>query len=470
MLRHTRTLLLLLGAAMPLAGQARGRPCLLDLEHAELMQSYPQGGGRVTRYLSGDVRFRCAGQNIHLRGDSLVSFDDYDTFSLIGNVTYRDDEYVVTTDRLNRFRVGERLELRGNAVVRRLRDSTMLEAPWIDYFRAEPGVNPVARLLTDGGTRTTIFPDSTPGTPVGNPWLLTSYRQRMIGEHQVEAWGNAQLLRDSLRVTGDSLRYDSDTLRLAQVWGKPGRAVDFSSDSMRLDGHHLWIALDSAGQVEEVRAMAAARLVREGGTVTGDTIIATVTNRHLDGLVAWSRGTSPAHLARDGYDATGDSLVVNLRADRLQQLRVFGHGRVEQPVDSLLLHTPADSAGPPLRDWLSGETILVTFADVDSAGTILSVIRQLNATRNSCSLASRRQAAATPGERTPLSSLNYACADTIVIEMLPGLQRDIDTIHFRGNMVGAIMQPDAGTAPGTRPTGPGAGAIRRPGGGQEITP
>ncbi len=459
----------LVGLVAPLAGQARGRPCQLDLEHADLMLSYPQGGGGVTRYLSGDVRFRCAGQNVHLRGDSLVSYDDYDTFTLIGNVHYRDDEYVVTTDRLNRFRIGERIELRGNAVVRRLRDSTLLEAPWIDYYRAVPGVNPVARLLTDGGSRATIFPDPTPdkSTPE-SPWLLTSYRIGMIGEHQVDAWGNAILTRDSLRITGDSLRYDGDSLRLAQVWGAPGRAADLSSDSMRLDGHHLRVAFDSTRQVEEVRAMQAARFTRAGGILTGDTLIATMVDRRLEHLVAWTRGTAPAHLARDGFDATGDSLIITLAEERLRQLLLYRSGRVEQPVDTLLLREPADSVAPPLRDWLTGEEIIVSFAEVDSAGTAVTVMERLHAVRNSCSLATRRQAARTPEEHTPLASLNYACADTIVIEMQPGLQREVETVHFRGNMVGAIMQPETGTAAATRPAT--AGTIRRPTGGGEERP
>lgn len=457
------------------------RPCVAILEPipggSNVVVMSPVFGGKPTIYVSNGVSLRCQGQNITLKSDSLISFDGLETFTLIGNTHYQDDDYEITGDTLSRFKANEQMQLRGNGRIVDRAKGSVLRAPQIDYYRQIPGVNSVERVLAAGGVEVDLVSDQETGdsvVPDSEPWHLVSERLMRVGSNTITAYGNVVLVRDSTRLTADSLKRLTDSAQtIIQAWGAPARIVSLKADSARTEALRFTQHIADNEAVRDLRAEGSASFQDSTIQARSDTILAEFADGkirrltllgndddahfHRDNTQAWGRllraefedgkiGSlvihgldGKAHLTQGGYDAWGDSLVVDTRLGNLSMLRLFQNARLEQPLDSAA-PPAADSLGL-LRDWISGGNIAVTFDQADSAGTSVTTVALVEAIRSACSFGAEVPRDQLKDRSGAARTISYSCADTIRITMTTGFPRKVEKVEYRGNMRGSVLRP-----------------------------
>jgi hypothetical protein len=90
------------------------------------------------------------------------------------------------------------------------------------------------------------------------------------------------------------------------------------------------------------------------------------------------------------------------------------------------------------RDWLTGDTVIATFAVHDSAGTSKAVLTKLVARGSARSYHLESNEKKKPGERP---SINYARGDEIVITMKSDGSEAVDLVQIRGKADGVQLEP-----------------------------
>ncbi|HEY3934739.1 MAG TPA: hypothetical protein VGL65_09000 [Gemmatimonadales bacterium] len=425
--------LVLFAMAPPCSGQ--GRPCKIMLISAQhnlvTNQVLP---GNINYDIGGDVRLRCVDQPVFLDTDS-VSIRSGQYIQLIGHAVYHDTSYRFTADSMVYHTPTEKLEARHNVHVLDLGSGSTLVGPYVDYWRAVRGINDSARVVAIERPTVHYFARGPLKDTLGrHPYVLTGDRLTGFGQSRLWGGGNVTIDRESIHGAGDSLAFERVKTSVGQLMGPKAVLHRTGPDSFTVHGHEIRLSLDQ-DKIRELRSFIDADVVRSGSRVAGDTIVLGFTDEKLGLTLAWAPATG-ATLHSAGYDARGDSLAVESPGEVLHEVRIFRHGVIVNPLDSVAARrpaTPGDSVKPDtLRNTIWGERILAHFSQVDSAGTPVTHLSQLQSFGHAASLYSR--VVIKNGKRSP--STNYTRADTIVMVMRAGDSTGVVSVHAFGHVDG----------------------------------
>ncbi len=432
-------LLVLLPAAASAQKATRCLPILL--EGSRQYKSDEQFGGNVTRYLGGRVRFRCQGQYVQLEGDSLQILNDK-VYMFTGHALYRDTAILVTADTLTYFKQSPNrqqdetvLARRGVKVTDRKTGST-LTGPSVDFSRAAKGVRDSDEVIASGRPLVRYLPETKGrGAAPSKPWTITAELLRGFGQSHL--WGGGAVIvdRDSLRVNADSLDVESGKNRTAKFVGKPAALRRIGRDSFLVTGGLIRLAF-TGDTLQAIRSFGEGMVIRESGTIKGDSILIAFEKEKLARTDVWGR-SGKAKVHSSGYDAEGDSIMIATPDEKLRELRSFHHGVLANPLDSL--HPMViDSAGggPPARNTLWGDHILALFSEADSAGTKVTRVTRVQAIGNARSWYAYN--AGDKGQNCP--TLTYFRADTIVVMMKTGDSSGVADVRYRGGVSGYLAE------------------------------
>jgi hypothetical protein len=456
--------LLLLGAAVApgLAAQAKPKPapasarrgCTFAVDYVGNTGSQQVIAGDTNYYAGGGVRLSCTGTSIRMSSDSLISMGRSGTIYFIGNVQYRDSVIIMNADRGTYFRSGDRWEARGNVVTENLQNGSTLTGPYLDYFRALPGVRDTAELYSIG--RPTIKSVTTDSAGQrAEPYVIVGDRVRIKGNDRTWAGGKVTIDRSDFAARGDSLFLDSGAGNFGVLVGKP-ELQGLGKDSFNLKGRRIELTL-AKREVTYVKALGQGHAVSAQIDLVADTIGLDLDNRVLIQTLAWGDSIKPRALASD-YEIRGDSVAFDTPGRLLQQIRSYHKAWVGGKADSVVRvrvdstqqgKAPKIDSLPRERDWMSGDTVVASFAQWDSAGTQRTRLERLEASGSARSYYRVAESKVAGG----LPSINYSRGERIAVTMKPAGQRGVDRVDIRGQVDGVYLEPLPVVAPDTtKPT------------------
>jgi hypothetical protein len=402
----------------------------------------------VNWYGGGGVRMRCRAQEIFLQSDSVVATNG-EVIQFIDRARYRDADVTIDADTLVYTKFSELLQATGHVRIVSQRDGAVLVAPRVDHFRASVGLRDTAET-TAGiiGRATATLPvtagpeDSVPPAP----YVVNAGVLRRTGG-TTRAWDQVTIDRDSLSGRGDTLVYLSGGVAQATLHGTPAVMTRSGADSFTVTGETIILDLLEE-ELTGITAEGEGHVLGGAGDVRGESVQLAFEDGMLTGTDAWGRGDG-ARLLAEGYDVRGDSISIETPGERLSQLRVFGQGVMIERLDSTAQAAdsiPTDSL-PPIQNTIAGNTLVASFADIDSAGTLLTRLREITAVGNATSLFSRdviRNGAPSP-------TINYTRADTIIVQMRGGDSTGVSLVRaYRGSQpVDGVQLERASLRPST---------------------
>lgn len=435
--------LVLVGTRPVEAQRAGQRRCTLELLSADREGSGDRTVlGNESYFAAGNVRLKCRNQPIYLSGDSLESYSGT-VMRVITRAQYRDEDITLDADTLVYVKTSEMLQARGNVtVVNRLNGST-LTGPYLDYFRAVQGIRDSAETTALYRPTVTYEVAAAPGdTATPAPYVITADGLRAIGSSNLTGWGSVEVDRDALRGRGDSLLYLSGTDDLVTLAGRPATLQREGSDSFRVAGRRVLLALDGE-DLRQVQALGDGHVVGATGEIVADSTALDFADGELVATRAWDH-TGRALVKAQGYDIQGDSVAIDTPGERLRELRIFGRGELTEVADSVPVADPvaadtvaADAAGThDVPNRMTGSRLTVRFADHDSAGTLLTRVVDIVAIGQATSLFARD--VERNGQVSP--SINYTRADTIVVVMQVGDSAGVSEVRAFGNVDGVQLE------------------------------
>ena len=443
------------GAAMASPRLAPAPRCRIEIRNSDREFSRREMFNNATNVnvdIAGNVRLKCVNQEVYLNADSISSLSG-DYIRLYGHVMYRDSMYRFTADTMVYVLRTEKLHAGGHVTVLDSATGSTLKGPYVDYYRQVKGVNDSARV--DAFYRPTVryFDKPTSKTaPRLSPYILTGERLRGFGQSRMSADSAVTLDHDSLHTTSDSIQLDRGKTTVAVLVGKPAIVRRVGSDSFLVVGHEIRFRLED-DKLRELRSFIDAKIVRSSTVVTGDTVMTAFTLEKLSLTLAWNRKTG-ATIVSEGYDVVGDSLAVETPGELLKEIRVFHRGRITNPPDTTIKTAPRFPGDTikldTTRNFLSGERVNARFGQVDSAGTIVTRLRALEAFGKSPVQAQSyysRMVAAKDGRISP--SINYTKADTILMRMKGGDSSGVAAVQAYGHVDG--VQLETASAPTAKP-------------------
>ncbi|MES2123106.1 MAG: hypothetical protein V4503_00310 [Gemmatimonadota bacterium] len=433
-MRHACLALALLLTTAAAAGAQQERRCLLNVDHVgrEGFQSEPLPGN-TNLFAGGDVRLSCVGQNVHLGGDSLASING-SVIILITKAFFRDGTLSLTGDTITYFKNGEQMQARGHVVVKNLGTGSTLTGPSVDYLRAVKGIRDSAETIALQRPVLRYLPARGPkDSAAANPYVIVADRLKGVGSSRLWGAGQVTVDRDSLHGTGDSLSYLSGRGGYSRLYGAPATLRRSSADSFRVLGKEVQLGLDDE-TLRDVKAFGDGHVSNSGSDIRGDSVTLAFVDGKLSRTLAWDRA-KPATVHNEGYDIKGDSIAIDSPEEKLHELRVFRHGMVQNPLDTAAAKATSDST-PRDRDTLWGDRIVASFAQVDSAGVLLTRLQQVEAVGAARSLFSRN--VTKNGRTTP--SVNYTRADTILVVMKTGDSTGVEIVRARGSIDGVQLE------------------------------
>ena len=392
---------------------------------------------------AGHVKLRCKNQLVFLDADSLSSLSG-DYVRMYGHVVYRDSTYRFAADSMVYILRIEKLEARGNVDVLDKVAGSTLKGPWVDYWRQVKGVNDSARV--EALIRPTVRYFTKPAlgdTSKPSPYILTGAHLKGFGQSKLSADSAVTLDRDSVHAQGDSLAFDRGKTTNVQLSGKVAKFRRAGKDSFSVAGREIRFRLED-DKLRDLRSFLDARVTRGATVVTGDTVTMSFVTEKLSLMLAWNRKTG-ATLRSDGYDVVGDSLAVETPGELLREIRVFNHATIANPLDTALHAGPRFPGDPATsdttRNTLSGERVTARFGQVDSAGTIVTRLRGLEAFGRG-QLQARsyftRMVTGKDGRVSP--SINYTKADTILMKMKGGDSSGVAAVQAYGHVDGVQLE------------------------------
>jgi hypothetical protein len=431
----------LLAQQAPRAGR---RACAFSVDHIGHMGTQQVVAGDTNYYAGGGVLLSCAGTQVHMSSDSLVSFGRQGIVYFIGTVKYRDSVITMDADRGTYYRDGDRWEARGHVVTTNLQNGSTLTGPSLDYFRALPGVRDTAEMYAVG--RPTIKSVTTDSTGQrAEPYVIVADRVRMKGNDRTWAGGQVMVDRSDFAARGDSLFLDSGAGNFGVLVGTPVMK-GLGRDSFDLRGRRIELTLDHR-EITYVKALGQGHAVSTSVDLVADTIGLDLEARNLVQTLAWGDSIRPRALTEE-YEIRGDSLAFDTPGRILREIRAFQHAWVGGK---------PDSAGGD-RDWVSGDTVVASFTTWDSAGTARSALDQLDSrgtARSFYRIGNRK-------DPTGLPSINYSRGERITVRMKTGGQRGVNTVDLHGQVDGIHLEPAPVQQPGDSTTPPPAtGSPRR---------
>jgi hypothetical protein len=427
------TLLVLAGLAAPLAAQQPTPPtsptrpasgCRFRLEYVGGLGQQVIAGTDTNYFAAGGVRIRCAGTSVTMTSDSVAFYGRRggSLAEFVGQVRYRDTTVTMNADRGTYFKNGERWEARGNVVTENLENGSTLQGPSLDYFRLMPGVRDTVELFAVGRPTINYIPRDSSGRR-SEPYVVIGDRVRMKGNDRIWAGGKVTINRSDFAARSDSLFLFTGPGGRGALMGDP-QMQGLGRDSFRLTGSRIDLTLDGQA-LRYVLALGNGRAVSSSVDLVADTIGLDLERDVLIQTLAWGDSLNPRGLTSD-YEVRGDSLAFDTPDQRLREVRSFTRGWVGSRADS--------ATGE--RDWLAGDTVIASFAAVDSAGTTRSVVNQIEAQGNARSyyrVADRR--------RGGPPSINYSRGDRITVKMKTAGDRSVDRVDIRGRADGIHLEP-----------------------------
>lgn len=420
------------------------RTCVFAVDYVGNQGSQQVIGADTNYYAGGGVRLSCAGTTIKMSSDSLISMGRTGIVYFIGKVKYRDSLITMDADRGTYYRQGERWEARGNVVTENLQNGSTLTGPYLDYYRALPGVRDTAEIYAiQRPTIKSVTTDSSGKR--GEPYVIIGDRVRIKGNDRTWAGGKVMIDRSDFAARGDSLYLDSGAGEFGVLVGKP-EMHGLGKDSFNLTGKRIELTLDKR-EVTYVKALGNGHAVSSQVDLIADTIGLDMDQRVLIQTLAWGDSIRPRALATD-YEIRGDSVAFDTPRQLLTEVRSFHSAWVGGKVDTLTKE----------RDWMAGDTVVASFTQWDSAGAQKTRLDNLKANGTARSFY-RVAEAKVPGG---LPSINYSRGDRIAIQMKPAGQKGVDRVDIHGQVDGVYLEPMPVAAPdSTKPAKPADQRSRR---------
>lgn len=426
--------LMVLPSLVP-AQQPTGRRCNIVLLRSdrESVREIPMVGNENV-FAGGNVEIRCAQEEVFLGADSVASFNG-DVIQFMTRAYFRDGEIDITADTLLYTRMDERVQARSNVVANNRQNGTVVTGPWLDHYRAVPGIRDSSETNARERPTLTHAVARAPGDTVDpSPYVIDADRLVAKGSSRMEAYGDVIITRDSLRGTGDSAVYLTGTTRHATLRGGQATLVRSGADSFAVTGDEVQLGFDDAAdELDAVRAWGDGRVTNGAADVVGDSVALTLLDGALTQTLAWDRRRL-ARVRAEGYDIRGDSIAIDTPGERLRELRVYANGLVRSPGPDTSAagrrdSTTAPPADEPIRDQMTGDQITARFTDADSAGVRQTQLLEMISIGHATSLYSRD--IERDGRLEP--TINYTRADTIIVAMKIGETPGVEEVRaFRG--------------------------------------
>jgi lipopolysaccharide export system protein LptA len=453
---------------LPAVAEAQERPCRL-----RSFESVDRRGDAGTVYI---VRpdFVCEG-GTEIRAAEATLFEHLNQVNLTGNVFYRDLERELTSEHATYNTRSGRLHARENVIfVDRVEGST-LRGPDLEYFRAMEG-RPEAQMLAIGRPRLTVQPKPGDGTGTRDPVEIVGDQISSRGQDRISAVGRVEIRGNEM----DASARHADMERASDRLHLRGDAR-VRSDRFTAGGEEIDVRFPG-GAMEHLRVLRAASLEGDDLHVEGDEIQVFFEHDEVSRLVS-RRGESSrrAVATARAFRIEADSVDAEAPGQRLRRVVAIGGARTESleagpedrerplspdmeafgaspsvlpdplaraPVTSPQGEAAAGDGGQVAidRDWMTGDTIVATFAD-DEEGTAppaaegeenRPVLEKLLATGTAASLY-RVQRSTEPGAGP---GLNYLSGDIIELTF----QGDkVDLAKVSGLKQGVYLEADVGT-------------------------
>jgi hypothetical protein len=426
---------LLLLVSVPVDAQRptpqRGGGCVFSVDYVGGEGTQQVVGADTSYYAGGGVRLSCIGTSVRMASDSVAYYFRKSGIIVyfIGKVRYRDSLITMDADRGTYYKNGERWEARGKVVTENLQNGSTLTGPSLDYLRVMPGVRDTAEIYAVG--RPTIKSVTTDSAGQrAEPYVIVGDRIRIRGNDRTWAGGRVTVDRSDFAARGDSLFLDSGAGQRGVLLGKP-EMRGLGRDSFNLTGRRIELTLEQR-EITYVKALGNGHAVSTQVDLVADTIGLDLEQRSLAQTLAWGDSIHPRALAAE-YEIRGDSVAFDTPKQLLRQVRAFQHAWVGGKPDSLSRE----------RDWMSGDTVVASFATWDSAGSQRTALERLEATGQARSYY-RVAEAKLPGG---LPSINYSRGERITVQMKPAGQRGVDRVNIRGQVDGVYLEPVPVAAP-----------------------
>lgn len=397
---------ILLACTVSLAGQ--GRICNIVTPTTNLVRVTRADGAAVT-YLS-QPRVQC-NDGTFIQADSSESFEATSFHRFFGNVIFLDADRRLSSENAQYFSETGTLRAQGHVEVIDP-DGSIITGERLTLLQAGENRDEDDLLMTTGRPRAILYPatseDSTALEPP-EPYDVTAGRIRFIGRRIFQARTRVEITRESMRAFADSAAFDQDigtmTLyRNARVLDQGDDSVDIRGDTItmwapgnvlksivaRREGRVITPEVDLKGSEvriyfsaeKEVDRVVAVRIVEGGGgphflppdssnadvaptpvhTVSSDPMAAAMDTLDAD-VTASPTQPQPSGVAEDFF-IQGDSIEVESPGGVLQHVYAVGEAYGESNSrDSLNV---AETPDEVRKDWIRGDTLIVTFLPPDS--------------------------------------------------------------------------------------------------------
>jgi hypothetical protein len=431
-------MLLLAGAVAELAAQDT-RKCRFRLQSVgdsgRQAPSVTTDSTQGTNYFAGGgVHITCDGTSISMQSDSVAAYGGK-VVQFIGNVRYRDSTVTMDAENGTYYKDGERWEARGKVHTVNLSTGSTLDGPTLDYLRAVKGVRDTVEIYAIGRPTIHYIPKDSVGGKA-EPYVIVGDRIREKGDDQVWAGGKVTIDRSDLAARGDSLWLRTGKDGKGSMIGGEPTLRGFGKDTFDLKGLRINFTLDEK-DLTGIVALDSAHAVTGDVNLTGDTVSIALKDKKAEETRAWGRTRRPVGIAGD-YELRGDSLAIDTPKGALREVRAFFNAWAGTKPDS----------GSGERDWVAGDTVIVSFVETDSSGKKKTQVRQLEALDSARSFyraiskpdSTKKTKTADSTDATKgKASLNYARADRIVIRMAP--DGAMDRVDMYGHVDGIQLEP-----------------------------
>jgi len=418
-----RRAVILLAAPALVGAQAR-QQCVWDSPKGQV--NVKTASGQFNTFLSGPVTMRCPAKQVTLTSDSLEYYADDGRVFVLGHVHYAEPRLKLDSDYLTYYQKDERVIAQGN-VYAQLENGSTLRGPAAEYFRATPGVRPVARLHATGRPTITLVQKDSTGQP-SPPTTVLANGVTMLGDSLVYAGGAVIVTREDIVARGDSMDLDSERevvvmMRNPAIEGRRERPY-------KLSGARI-VLTSKQRKLERVLSTGAATATSEDMTLASDTIDLRVANDLLQHAYAW--GKSRAKATSSAQSLVADSIEVLMPDQRLREMRALRGASAEGKPDSVRFR--ADTL-----DWMRGDTIIARFdtaaAVARDTTTRATRLRELVARGSAKSY--YHLAPADTSLRLP--AINYVTGREIIVSFEDGRVKVVNVIE---KAVGLYAEPNA---------------------------
>jgi lipopolysaccharide export system protein LptA len=480
LLRSPRSLACLLGALVLVPLAARGQDLGTDCELVDYRTTNSQvfGADRITWI--GGPNMVCP-DGVRIRADSAVVYEANGRSELIGNVEMDHPERTLRAAFADLYEQQDELFARGNVDFRDLVRGSEIRGDTLRFLeggrvRPEDEMSvvgfPAVAVLVPGADDLSDVPRT--------PYTVRATRIRSQGEQYFWASGDADIEREDLQATSDSLFYEEQQGNLILT----GNARTHR-DGLELEGERITLLLPN-DELRSVELLGRGRLFTDDLELLGDEVRITLQDEQIQRLVAVLRpvvegieSAGPPRLITEDVYMRGDSIDVDAPGEVLRTVSAAGSARVETrrastPQEDLVEEdvpaldptelSEADQvlAGLSVDDWLEGDLIITSFLPVESSEDLLSPddaepeapeaeaapqyrIDEIVASGNARSWyrAPPDGDGPAPGDRR-LWAISYVLADDIVIHMVEG---EVEWIEAIGSVRGMQLEPDRPAEP-----------------------